>query len=485
MSEDEEDPGRARRLHPAMMLAGALRSGTSNLFALLPAILLGVREGLGFFFIVLGVVAVPVVGIAVLRWWRFTYRIGADELVIEQGILRRTHRSIPFDRIQDVLIEQKLIGRLFGVVTVKIETGGGVKDEGALDCVTNAEAARLRETLRAGSVAVSTADETIPEAAPAEGVIFRMGLGRVLLFGAFNFSLLWMAALMGLLQFADDLLPVDRETVIGWFYVAEHEASARFGLSLVLWIVALLLLLGFVSGLVGTTLREFGFRLMQGDGRFRRVRGLLTRSEVSVAIRRIQLSLVERRLVTGALGFASLKFQSLGGSNDQGGRQEMAPFATAAELDAVVAASGLPRFERPGLRPVAAGHVVRSLIERVAPFLILVVASALVLTPWAWWGLAAAPVIVGVSLLVRRFHRYALRDTSLQVMRGVLRRREWTVPYDSIQVVTVRQDLIQRMLGIASVEVDTAGATGRGRPHIEDASTGDAIVLARELIARA
>ena len=61
---------------------------------------------------------------AFLAWWRFTYAIGADEIVIEKGLLQRQRRVIPFDRVQDIAIEQTLLARLFGTAKVKIETGG-------------------------------------------------------------------------------------------------------------------------------------------------------------------------------------------------------------------------------------------------------------------------------------------------------------------------------------------------------------------------
>lgn len=485
MSDGFGDLDEPRRLHPASIFMGWLRRLPSFAVAI-PAIIFA-RNGWLILAILGGVFLVSAIA-AYLRWRSFTYRIDGDALVIEQGLLSRSRRAIPLERIQDVSLEQGLLARILGVVTAKIETGGGGADEGSLESISVAEAARLRETLRAGvRMAAAEAPDSHPtqlSATVTEQALFHMSFGRVLLFGVFSFSLLWMAALAGALQFLDDLLPISRRDVMRWLDVAGHEASARFGVTLVLAVLGALLVLGFVSGLAGTLLRDFGFRLMQGEGRFRRVRGLLTRSEVSIAMRRIQLALIERRVFRGWLGFAGLQFQSMGGSNDKGGRQEMAPFAKADEIEAVMDAAGMPHFERPGMKPVALGHVARALVEKVLPFSASVVAAALILTPWAWLALAAVPFIIGVSLLLRRYHRYAARETSMQVMRGVLRRREWVVPYPSVQVVSVRQGPLQRLLGVASVEIDTAGATGRGRPYVEDAQTDDAVALTRELIAR-
>ena len=73
-----------------------------------------------------------------IYWTRFEFRVGEDEIRIDSGIFNRTHRSIPFDRIQDVDISQGPLARLFGIAKVKFETGGssaGGQDEGVLQAI--------------------------------------------------------------------------------------------------------------------------------------------------------------------------------------------------------------------------------------------------------------------------------------------------------------------------------------------------------------
>ncbi|NWP89525.1 PH domain-containing protein, partial [Escherichia coli] len=91
------------------------------------------------------------------------------------------------------------------------------------------------------------------------------------------------------------------------------------------------------------------------------------------------------------------------------------------------------------------------------------------------------PVIV--ACFQRARHRYALRETSLQVMRGVLSQRDWIVPIESIQALTVRRSWLQRRLGVATVRVDTAGASGWHRPDVSDVPLDSALELARALAA--
>lgn len=471
--------GEVRRLHPAMALIGVLRGGASNLAAIVPAAAIGFREGFGLFFIVLALFAIPMLVLSVLRWWRFTYRIGEDALAIEQGILRRSHRSIPLDRIVDVSIEQKLLARLIGMALVRIETGGGEADEGRLDSVSLAEAGRLRAVLRS-TTPVPAAE--VAGAPPAREAVFAMSLERVLLHGLFSFSLWWIFAIFVVLQWIDRAMPdIDWEEVAG---VAQREAQARFTVALAievgLVLLAAAIVLGFAAGVATTLARDFGFRLTYGEGRFQRTRGLLTRSHVALAARRIQLALVRRDWISGRLGWNALYFQTLGGGEDAGGRQEVAPFARRDEVAQVVAVAGLPAFEPDALVPVSSGHIARTAVRHGLPVLVVAGAAGLFWTP-AWFGLLLVPIPVCVALLQQRHHRYGLCKSSVQVTRGVLAQQDWILPYPAVQGVMVSQTWLQRRLGIATIDVDAAGGQG---PEIADIRPEEARRLALALMER-
>lgn len=463
-----------RRVHPATIAIDLVKSAPSTLLGLPALLAFGAEFGLGrvILFTLLGVGAMAF--FTWLGWRNFTYAIVEDQLVISRGVLNRSRRTIPLARVQDVSIEQKLLARIFDLAFVRIETGGSQTDEATLDSVTLPEAQRLRAALR-------RLPASVPAETEAEAATFAMPIGRVLLYGLFNFSLVWLAAILGILQTFDDLIGFDWSDLIG---TAQREVRSHFTIGAGASVLAVGLALGILAGVARTLAREYGFTLVDRGDTFRRIRGLLTRSEVTVVKARIQLTLVRRALVSGRLGWQSLHFQTLGGSDDRSGRQEMAPFGRGEEVAAVVDAAGLPRFERAGLIAVANRHALRAVLRRgVPPTLVFGVAG------WfygpIWLGLALVPIMVAVGLQERRHHRYALRDSSLQVTRGVLSQRDWTVPYPAIQSITVRRSWLQRRLGLASVHADTAGGRGGHRPYIEDLWTADAGAVAVELLARA
>ncbi|GGE85203.1 PH domain-containing protein [Sphingomonas prati] len=470
-------PATPRRLDPRSVALMAVRKLPSMVFGI-PLIATMSATGRVWLVVLALAAAIVSLGALWLRWRSFTYAIGADDITITQGILTTNRRSIPLDRIQDVSIERRPLARLFGVATVRLETGAGETDEGVLDAVSLAEAERIRALIRSPRTATATPD--IAQPAP-ERTIFAMDARRLAQMGAFGFSLVWLAAIGAAVQALGNFFDYDRDQIERTIGAAPDIAAHWMSLLTVAATLLAVLIAGVIAGFVRTVLTQYGFRLTLADGRFRRIRGLLTRTEVVVGIARIQLALVERGIVSGRLGWASLRFQTLGGSNDAGGRQDMAPFARPPEIAAIVTAAGLPAFDPQPLRPVAPGHVLRSALTHAGLPLVAILAAGIVFPP-ALFGLLLLPIPVGAALLARRHHRYVLVGDSLQVAHGVLAQCEWTVPRDAVQAVTLSRTWLQRRLDLVTVRVDTAGARGLHRPDVVDIAPAAAARLAADLI---
>ena len=131
--------------------------------------------------------------------------------------------------------------------------------------------------------------------------------------------------------------------------------------------------------------------------------------------------------------------------------------------------------------PSSPWHTLGALISFAGIPAVILVGAAIVY-PLAGLLLLTLPVPLAVAIRRRRNHRYALAETSLQVSRGVLKQREWTVPYGNIQSITLRRSLLQRRMGVATVRIDTAGGSGLNGPHIHDIAYGEATDLVRKLM---
>ena len=216
-----------QRINPVGLLVGFV-TGLPQLFFPIVAVIFGSGIPDRPELIPLGTFAVLLVSLFFrwLAWLRTHYHIGDDDIRIERGIISRTTRSIPYDRIQDVSIEQKPLARMMGLGEVKFETGGGEGEDAKLSFVSVGEAERLRETIRArktDSAPTVGGSNTIAETDSLP--VFTMPLQRLLTLGVYSFSLVIFAILGGLAQQFDFLLPGDVWHVRPWTVMAAENCA--------------------------------------------------------------------------------------------------------------------------------------------------------------------------------------------------------------------------------------------------------------------
>jgi len=456
-----------RRLHPGTMALRILK-GLPQTFLVFPAILTAASNVRWYYFLPIAAASIAVSAlVGWIAWRQFRYGVSPGELVIEKGLIQRSRRTIPFERIQDVDFEQGPLHRLFGLVRLRFETGGEGRDEGTLDSVTVNEAERLRAAIRAGrGQAVSeTSAPDVAEAAP----LFVMTPGRVILFGLFNFSMLWLAGIFAVLQTVSNWLPFDLYDVGAWTGLAENKLGGRVTIAAVVGAVLIAGILGLASGVVSTLARDFGFRLTLEPAGFRRQRGLLTRSEMLIPRARIQLALIQSGPLRRALGWYRLRFQTLGigKAAEDGGLQDAAPFAHAPEIDVILAATDRLRRPDPAqLARVSHRHVWKAIaMAAMLPLMAVIVATMLM--PVLILTALAIPPLIALAIVERRCHLYALDGELLFVQAGYWSRKTWIVPVAAIQAVTLRRSWLQRLLDLSTLELDTAGAS-YGGPAIRD-----------------
>jgi putative membrane protein len=470
-----------RRLHPATLFVRFIKRA--------PEFVLGLPALVGFasdanirkILLIAALGAIVSFAASLLSWLRFRYGVGERDIVIESGILNRQRRIIPFDRIQDVDIEQRFLSRLLGTARVRIETGGGGKDEGSLDTIHLAEAHRIRDIVRRAAVLPSEPEAAIDDVATTEPLLFEMPLPRLLLAGLFNFSLFFLAVVGASFQYLQPLLERNLGNLRKWI-VPAGEAAGQIGIYVTLLLLALMLLLGVVTGVIRTVARDYRFRLSRVATGFRRRRGLFTLSEVLIPLRRVQLAVVGSGWLRRRLGWYSLQFQTLGADAQQSGHQPAAPFARMGEILPILAEAGIGQLpaEDSYIR-VSRRAVLRQYLGAILPLVLLVLAASLV-WPAALLGLLPLAPIAALAVLQWRRHRYVLGDGALYIREGLLRYRLWIVPYGKAQTISVTRSPLQRRFGLSSVTVDTAGASMLHAPVVRDLEAPVAEALAARLL---
>lgn len=486
-------PSEGRRLHGFTVVSRGLQLARQ---LLLPAIVGGASTGGavgGTIQWILLILSVPSVLIAFAQWLAFRFRIEADDLIIDSGVLARRRRVIPLARVQNIDLEQGLLERLAGVAELRLETAsGGTETEASLAVLSleeahalQAELMRRRNHARGArglygadpSATGGTADSALAGAAEAADaahradvpsrVLLRLGLADLAIAGATsNEAGLIAAGFATMLQVAGDFgqwgwIQAVTEPILGRSAGLGVAAAAMAGVVL----AVLFFLLGWVVSIAATIVRFHGFTLTRVGDDLRREYGLFSRHRSTVPLERVQAVRMEETLLRRPLALTALKIETAGagpGRSDQpGGRAEaFVPLARRREVGSLLAeVFEDARFEGVVFHPVAPVSRRRSFVRLAVPVVLAAAilglihpgALALSLLLLPAWALAGAQY---------RARGWARASGYTLARGGVLTRVTWVVPERKIQTLHLRETPFQRRRGIGTVMIDTA-ATGR------------------------
>ncbi|WP_299959911.1 PH domain-containing protein [uncultured Modestobacter sp.] len=451
------------------------------------ALAFGAARGLdgGVLTVVALVVGVTLLSLlwAAVTWWRFSYADTETAMVVTRGLLSRSVRTVPLDRVRGVEVEAPALHRLFGLVRVRVDAAagstGGTEEELLVDGVPQAEGDRLRARLLArrarvvaGAPEADGDPATAPPAEEPEEEIARFDR-RWLLYAPLVGSYLAvpLAAIGALFRLIDEI--PDR-------FVPELDRPDLPDGAVAAAALAVALLLLALGSIIGSAVVNWGFRLVRRGGSLIAVRGLVTRRHTELEIDRIRGCTVSQgvgmRLVGAAR--ASALVTGLGDAARRGQLLPLGPHAEAWSLAGRLVDDPGPLV----VHPPAARR--RSVVRATALGLLVLLAGA-VLTAVAssdWWPLLVAGAVLtalGVPLGLARYAAlgHAAGPRSFAVRSGWLVREHTVLQGRAVVGWQVRQSWAQRRAGLVTV-LACVGA-GTGGYAARDIAAGEAAGFAR------
>ncbi len=462
--------GREHRLHPLSWLFVLIAQLKQFILPLLVLLFAGRGDRHDLW----GLIAVAVlVAVSLAEYFTYRYRLQADAIVIRSGWLQRSLRDIPYARIHNVNLHQTLLHRLVGVAEVRLESAGGTKPEAQMRVLSLAQAHALEALIKRRGLGVESADVdgvVPPLLVLGDGELVRLGLIS-------NRGMLVVAAGLGVMaQTGENVSSTLLERwgrlafgqVVGLADAHAQDSPLVLGLAAASLAVLALLLLRLLS-VVLALLQFHGFTLREEAGRVTVERGLLGRTRSSVKRGRIQAWTLQEGVLHRWFKRRSLRVDTASGQRGQEeGRQgfrDVAPIATPAQCDALIA-HFLPQagWETLAWQPLhmRAGWLM------AWPGMVLALVAVIVVC--SWHGPAGLWLLVVLPVLLWRGHRQAARcayadNGQLVAWRRGWWRRSWHFArIDKLQAVRLSQSPLQRRFGMASLLLDTAGASPFGSP---------------------
>lgn len=469
------------RLHPVGMLLAAL--GTIRRWigaAAFPgmAALFGGEFGMRtLLLVVLAAVLILVLSAAwgVLSWRATTYLVRGGALHFKRGVLHKSERSLPLERVQSVETVQGIVQRVFGVVGVKIEAAGGKGGGDFSPALSSSAAEALREELTKSGTRRASPD-TLDEPEPA--VIRKLRVRDLLLAGLTSGQIgVAASVIFGGFQFVDDLLPGELAERLSEFLLFRTVSAALllvFSIALFSWMLATF----------GTVLAHAGFTLSRSaDGEYLHIkRGLLERHDSTVPLARIQAIKVVEGVLRQPFGFAALRVESAGFGAEEGVSTALFPLLPRREVEKLLQAA-VPGFAAPldQLDPLPVRARRRYAFRSALPVFLLAGLGAVVFYPWGLLALLLAVPAALYGLLRHRAAGHDLGGENLVLRFRRLARTTVIVPRGRLQSRGYSVSPLQRRKGLATLKVEVASGSGGAAFRLADVEAEDAEGLTGEL----
>lgn len=357
---------------------------------------------LSFGWLVIGLAVVLVVLTTALRWvgWtRLAYWFDTDgDLRVDSGVLFRNERRLQLSRLQTVDVVQPLVARFFGMCELRIEVAGQGDSRAVLQFLTATEATSLRSEILARAAGVR------PDAGEApEGGAIRVPTS------SFIVSLLLMVRVWISLLF------------VAFFSVVSFMADGAAGLIVFFATGALPALVVFQE-----FNNYYGFTVADSPDGLRLRHGLLQTYAQTVPPGRVQAVSIVEPFMWRRRGWVRLKVNLAGVGVAQGDSSKQGQIETL-------------------LIPVAPGDVADGILARALPGVSLteiefagVPASAARRSPIQWKSLGVWS-----------------NDDVFVTRRGRITRHTSIIRHARTQSVRVSQGPWERVLGLASMHVDS------------------------------
>ena len=487
-SESINSGGGERRLHPWSWLFVLIQQIKAFALPLLVLLFTGRGNSWELWGLAGGGVLVLV---SLLQYFFYRFRVEGDGIVIRSGVLQKSHRHIPYQRVHNVAVHQSLLHRLFGVAEVRLESAGGMKPEAEMRVLSLVDAQALEELVRAqgaGSPTAADADGETP-ALPESRVLLALSTGEVIRLGLIsNRGLIAVAAAFGLLAQADML-----DVLIAPWAADAVDWGRSQHLDWMGWLIGALALLVFfvvalrVLSVVLALLQFHGFTLTEQGRRLSAQRGLLTRLRANMPRSRIQAWSLREGLLHRWFGRQSLRVDSasVDTANDQRSLRDLAPVATPEKINALV-----QHLLPVGHWPMQAWRRLHHRAWRrqfTFPALLSLALSGAAIFfhgPVGGVVLLLVPLFLVRAIVWARHAGWSEEAGVIAVREGWLDKRWRFAEVRKIQSLVLVQSPIDRYHGMATLLMDTVGASPFDPPlRIRYLPAEEAIALRDQLAA--
>ncbi len=435
-----------------------------------PLVLFFIKSKASVFYLLLIITTLFILSViyAYFYFMRFTFYINSSkqEFIVDKGIFKRTHLSIPLEKIQQVNIDQSLVQKIIGVYSIKIDTAGAESKEVSIGAIDEELAYSLKQQLLQNPVLhqknASVQNENINPSAFIK--ISALTLLKTGLTSNYGQSLLLLCGFIyAIIHHIKEILKAfnnDNGQI-------ENFMSSSLSLFSISFLIPLVLLILLATSVIRTFIKYFDFEISRHNHSLLISSGLFAKKNTLITPNKVQITAYSQNYFQRKMKLFNLELKQAHGGHDQSGKEKrntnlVLPGCSPVEKDEIIKLilSQLPpngRVYKPNFRflnlPIFFRIIIPLIIytifylntDIVKPFLLVAVFYAL----------------TGIAMLYISYknHQITVTDEFIIKQSGI-----WDITHEiitphKIQTIAAFQYPWHKSLDIGHVNLHTAAGT--------------------------
>jgi len=405
---------------------------------------------------------------SLLQYWFFKFKRDGNKVLINDGVFKKNHRVIQFDRIQNINILQPLYFKPFNLFTLQIETAGAKGNEADLAGITRAFAEYLRnQVLQQKEKSSSRVEDNEQVIETEANILTQASLKDLVKYGVSSNGVFWFFAILApLFPLLENRVgdSVNKET----FLKFEQFLGGGIGADaiIIIGIILAAIILMFSFSIIGAIIRYYNYQLTLENNQatssnkmLKRSSGLLTNYEESLKLQKIQTMITQSNFIGRWLKIINITLGQVSSSqNTPNNRKSL--FVIPARTDEETLALQKNVFvDAPNdieTQGISRRYVNKTLILKII-LPALAICLPLYLTSDKWWFLVIPFVftLIMFPLVIKRWkaYRFGMKDGYAKFERGLFGFRHMIFPLYKVQRAEVRQSPIQKRHDLATLKI--------------------------------
>lgn len=334
---------KAQHLHPIALLY-FLISDIKNLIVPIIITIIGIANFWSELPIVpvVIVIAILIFAMSIANYFRFTFELKENEIVVKHGIFIRHDDHVPYDRIQNITSDQWFFLKPFGVEKLEVETASHADDSEVSLFAVSVDLKEKLEKLRSQKLSSEAMAENVGEtnfdrqktnnieadnattddfrdvttdeesAEPVEETA--SNTYAITKKDLIKFALTSPAFLSGLLVVLAAYGKFE-QAISDQMYEYLFKRAAHLGVLIVILIIVVVLLLFYIGSVLILINQYYNFKLVENKQQFVTTRGFFKTKKTTISLKRVQAVLVKQPLFRQWLNIATVQLVVISNSH--------------------------------------------------------------------------------------------------------------------------------------------------------------------------